>query len=65
MSDDYWSLIDNLQQDIELINKGLASQDFKMKVMEKLKKHVDKETQVYLLENKKPKSNSIFKRLFG
>lgn len=37
MSDEYWSLIDNFQQDMELIRNGIASKKFKMKVMDSFK----------------------------
>lgn len=60
MTDEYWSMINNFQQDLELIRKGITSKEFEMKIMDDLKKVADSETQEHLLENKKPKSNSLY-----
>ncbi len=65
MHNNYWYLIDNFQQNIELINKGLASDSFEEKVLSDLNEYVDSEVRDHLLNNKKPKSKSLFKRIFG
>jgi hypothetical protein len=36
-----WVLIDSFIQDIELINKGLVSSDYKEKILDKLKSEAD------------------------
>ncbi|MEX0315854.1 MAG: hypothetical protein AB3N18_16870 [Allomuricauda sp.] len=65
LSDENWNLIDNLKTEIKLINDNLASKDFEEKVKLKLKKYADAETQQYLWKNKKPRSVSFLKRIFG
>lgn len=42
-SDDDWSLIEDLLQTLEIVEKGLASEGFKSKVLEKLEKNCDSE----------------------
>ena len=37
INDSIWFEIDNLHQDIELINKGFAANDYKQKIIEKIK----------------------------
>lgn len=40
-SDNDWSLIEDLLQTLEIVEKGLASEGFKSKVLEKLEKSCD------------------------
>jgi len=42
--DDSWSLIDDFLQNIELIQKGLTSEEFKIKALEQLKLNCDEES---------------------
>jgi hypothetical protein len=65
MTDEYWSLIDNFQQDLELIRNGLASKKYESEVMDRLNKLANSETQRHLIEKKRPKSKSLIKRLFN
>ncbi len=41
-TDNEWQLIDNIKQDIELINKGLSSNDYNSKTINQIKKSTDK-----------------------
>jgi hypothetical protein len=44
MAYDDWALIDSVLQDLELIEKGLASEDFKNQIDSKLKENFDFES---------------------
>jgi len=42
--DNSWALIDDFLQNIELIQKGLTSEEFKIKALEQLKLNCDEES---------------------
>ena len=50
MTDNDWRLISEFYENLELIKKGLASEDFKLKVISKIEQFTNKETKQHLIE---------------
>lgn len=51
MNDDDWYMIDTLIQDLSIVRKGLASEEFKNTLNSKLKESCDNEETIIELQN--------------